>query len=38
MPARHVPLLGEHNGYLLRELLGLSEDEGAELRKNDIIM
>ena len=38
MPARHAPLLGEHNGYVLRELLGLSEAEVAELRKNDVIM
>jgi len=38
MPARHAPLLGEHNGYVLRELLGLSEAEVDELRKNDVII
>ena len=37
MPARCAPLLGEHNDYVLRELLGLSEVEVAELRKKDII-
>ena len=38
MPARHAPLLGEHNEYVLRELLGLSEPEVSELRQNDIIL
>jgi benzylsuccinate CoA-transferase BbsF subunit len=38
MPARHAPLLGEHNDYVLRELLGLSNAEVAELRSKDIIM
>jgi benzylsuccinate CoA-transferase BbsF subunit len=37
-PARHAPLLGEHNEYVLQELLGLSEAELAELRQRDIIM
>jgi len=38
MPARHAPLLGEHNDYVLRELLGLSEAEVAELRRKDVII
>jgi benzylsuccinate CoA-transferase BbsF subunit len=38
MPARHAPLLGEHNEYVLRELLGLSEAEVTELRQKDIIL
>jgi crotonobetainyl-CoA:carnitine CoA-transferase CaiB-like acyl-CoA transferase len=35
---KHAPLLGEHNDYVLHELLGLSKDEMFDLRKNDIIM
>jgi benzylsuccinate CoA-transferase BbsF subunit len=35
---QRAPLLGEHNDYVLRELLGLSDAEVADLRKNDIIM
>jgi benzylsuccinate CoA-transferase BbsF subunit len=38
MPTHSVPMLGEHNDYVLREILGLSEAEVAELRKKDIIM
>ncbi len=38
MPTRHAPLLGEHNDYVLRELLGLSESQVAELRQKDVIM
>jgi len=38
MPERYAPLLGEHNDYVLQELLGLSEAEVAELRRNDVIM
>ncbi|MBL7166359.1 MAG: CoA transferase [Dehalococcoidales bacterium] len=38
MPSRHAPLLGEHNEYVLRELLGLSETEVSELRQNDVIL
>jgi formyl-CoA transferase len=34
----HAPLLGEHNQYVLNELLGLSDIEIANLRKKDIIM
>jgi benzylsuccinate CoA-transferase BbsF subunit len=35
---RCAPLLGEHNDYVLRELLGLSEAEMTTLRENDVIM
>jgi len=35
---QRAPLLGEHNDYVLQELLGLSDVEVADLRKNDIIM
>ena len=35
---RHAPLLGEHNDYVLRELLGLSEAEVTDLHKREIIM
>jgi benzylsuccinate CoA-transferase BbsF subunit len=37
-PNRHAPLLGEHNDYVLRELLSLSEEEVKELQKNEVIM
>jgi benzylsuccinate CoA-transferase BbsF subunit len=33
-----APLLGEHNDYVLRKLLGLSRKEIAELRKQGVIM
>ncbi len=38
MPTRHTPLLGEHNDYVLQELLGLSDTEMAELRKKNVII
>jgi formyl-CoA transferase len=38
LPTGHAPLLGEHNQYVLQELLGLSDKEIAELRAKDIIM
>ncbi len=38
MAREHAPLLGEHNDYVLRELLGLSQAEVADLRKNEVIM
>jgi crotonobetainyl-CoA:carnitine CoA-transferase CaiB-like acyl-CoA transferase len=37
-PAMHAPLLGEHNPYVLGEILGLSDDEISELRQKEIIM
>jgi benzylsuccinate CoA-transferase BbsF subunit len=36
-PARHAPLLGEHNEYVFREILGLSEGEIAQLTDEKII-
>jgi len=36
-PARRAPLLGEHNRYVLGELLGLSEEEIVELEKEKVI-
>jgi len=35
---RHAPLLGEHNQYVLGDLLGLSDEEIADLRKKEVIM
>jgi crotonobetainyl-CoA:carnitine CoA-transferase CaiB-like acyl-CoA transferase len=35
---QRAPLLGEHNEYVLRELLGLSDAEVADLRGKDIIL
>jgi crotonobetainyl-CoA:carnitine CoA-transferase CaiB-like acyl-CoA transferase len=37
-PKRHAPLLGEHNDYVLRELLGMSDKEVKELQEKEIIM
>jgi len=34
---RHAPLFGEHNDYVFRELLGLSELDLAELRRHQVI-
>jgi len=34
---RPAPLLGEHNNYVFGELLGLSEDEIAELVQEKVI-
>ena len=34
----HAPLLGEHNDYVLRELLGLSQTKVNNLRRKDVIM
>ena len=36
-PAQRAPLMGEHNGYVLGELLGLSEQEIAELEDEKVI-
>jgi len=38
MAVERAPLLGEHNDYVLRELLGLSQAEVADLRRNEVIM
>jgi crotonobetainyl-CoA:carnitine CoA-transferase CaiB-like acyl-CoA transferase len=35
---RCAPMLGEHNYYVLRGLLGLSDAEIAALRENEIIV
>ena len=37
-PHRHAPLLGEHNDYVLKELLGLSDEEIKELQEKEVIM
>jgi crotonobetainyl-CoA:carnitine CoA-transferase CaiB-like acyl-CoA transferase len=37
-PNRHAPLLGEHNDYVLKELLGLGEKEVKELQEKEIIL
>lgn len=34
---RHAPLLGEHNDYVFRELLGLPEGEVARLQEEGVI-
>lgn len=36
-PVRRAPGYGEHNGYVLRELLGLSAEEVAELARNGVV-
>jgi len=36
-PPRHAPLLGEHNNYVFGEILGLSEEEIAQLTDEEII-
>lgn len=36
-PHNRAPLLGEHNDYVLRQILGLSEDQVRELREKEII-
>jgi len=38
LPTGYAPLLGEHNIYVLQGILGLSDEEMADLRKKDIIM
>ena len=35
---KRAPFLGEHNQYVLQELLGLSDNEMADLREKDIIL
>ncbi|MBW2051285.1 MAG: CoA transferase [Deltaproteobacteria bacterium] len=38
LPTDHAPLLGEHNQYVLGELLGLSDKEIDDLRQKEVIM
>jgi crotonobetainyl-CoA:carnitine CoA-transferase CaiB-like acyl-CoA transferase len=38
LPTSHAPLLGEHNQYVLKDLLGLNDQEIDELRKKDVIL
>jgi benzylsuccinate CoA-transferase BbsF subunit len=38
LPTGHSPLLGEHNRYVLQELLGLTDEEMSELRGKDVIL
>jgi crotonobetainyl-CoA:carnitine CoA-transferase CaiB-like acyl-CoA transferase len=35
--ARHAPLLGEHNDYVFRELLGMSDAELAKLQREGVV-
>ena len=37
-PDRHAPLLGEHNDYVLKELLGMSDEEVKALQEKEVIM
>jgi crotonobetainyl-CoA:carnitine CoA-transferase CaiB-like acyl-CoA transferase len=37
-PHRHAPLLGEHNDYVLKELLGMSDEEIKLLQEKEVIM
>jgi crotonobetainyl-CoA:carnitine CoA-transferase CaiB-like acyl-CoA transferase len=37
-PVACAPRLGEHNEYVLKELLGMSDKEIVDLREKDIIM
>ncbi|MBI4763010.1 MAG: CoA transferase [Deltaproteobacteria bacterium] len=37
-PHRHAPLLGEHNDYVLKELLGMSDEEVKVLQEKEVIM
>jgi benzylsuccinate CoA-transferase BbsF subunit len=38
LPTGHAPLLGEHNDYVLRGLLGLGKGEIEDLRAKDVIL
>lgn len=38
MPVNHAPLLGQHNEYVLKDILGLNDTEITGLRDNDIIL
>jgi crotonobetainyl-CoA:carnitine CoA-transferase CaiB-like acyl-CoA transferase len=35
--AQHAPLLGEHNDYVFRELLGMGEADVAQLQRDGVI-
>lgn len=37
MPTRCAPMLGQHNDHVLRDILGLGDDEIAALEEKDII-
>jgi len=37
-PNRHAPLLGEHNDYVLKKLLEMSDEEVNELQQKEVIM
>lgn len=37
-PLVHAPLLGQHNDYVLKDLLGLSRGEVDELQAKEVIM
>ncbi len=37
-PVSHAPMLGEHNDQVFRELLGLTDSEMAELRRQGVIL
>jgi crotonobetainyl-CoA:carnitine CoA-transferase CaiB-like acyl-CoA transferase len=34
---RHAPVFGQDNEYVLRELLGLGDDEVAALRSDNVV-
>ena len=38
MPVHHAPLLGEHNDYVLKDILGITDAEIMKLREDDIIL
>ena len=37
-PLANAPLLGQHNAYVLKDLLDLSEEEFRELQDKEIII
>jgi len=38
IPLQCASMIGEHNDYVLQELLGLSDAEVADLRTSEVIM
>ena len=38
VPAEYAPLLGEHNEYVFRDLLGLGDAELADLREKGVVL